>query len=72
MEEVPIHVDPPGSERACPPESSLPHECLPRVGRVGPVPEGFVAWVFGIGAVLVVVRWLGAGSQRPSEPGGDA
>jgi ubiquinol-cytochrome c reductase cytochrome c subunit len=30
------------------------------LGRVGPVPEGFVAWVFGIGAVLLIVRWLGA------------
>jgi ubiquinol-cytochrome c reductase cytochrome c subunit len=30
------------------------------MGRVGPVPEGFVAWVFGIGAVLIIVRWLGA------------
>jgi ubiquinol-cytochrome c reductase cytochrome c subunit len=30
------------------------------LGRVGPVPEGFVAWIFGIGAVMVIVRWLGA------------
>lgn len=30
------------------------------LGRVGPVPEGLVAWVFGIGAVLVFTRWLGA------------
>jgi ubiquinol-cytochrome c reductase cytochrome c subunit len=30
------------------------------LGRIGPVPEGFVAWVFGIGAVLFAVRWLGA------------
>jgi len=30
------------------------------LGRVGPVPEGLVAWVIGIGAVLVFARWLGA------------
>lgn len=30
------------------------------LGRVGPVPEGLVAWVFGIGAVFVFARWLGA------------
>jgi ubiquinol-cytochrome c reductase cytochrome c subunit len=30
------------------------------LGRLGPVPEGFVAWVVGIGAVLVIARWLGA------------
>jgi ubiquinol-cytochrome c reductase cytochrome c subunit len=30
------------------------------LGRVGPVPEGFVAWVFGIGAILLIARWLGA------------
>ncbi|HEX7094462.1 MAG TPA: c-type cytochrome [Acidimicrobiales bacterium] len=30
------------------------------LGRLGPVPEGLVAWVVGVGAVLVFARWLGA------------
>jgi ubiquinol-cytochrome c reductase cytochrome c subunit len=38
------------------------------LGRVGPVPEGFVAWVFGIGGVLVAVRWLGAPSRARPRP----
>ena len=29
------------------------------LGRLGPIPEGFVAWVFGLGAMLVAVRWIG-------------
>jgi ubiquinol-cytochrome c reductase cytochrome c subunit len=29
------------------------------IGRVGPIPEGFVAWVFGIGALLLSVAWIG-------------
>jgi ubiquinol-cytochrome c reductase cytochrome c subunit len=29
------------------------------IGRVGPIPEGFVAWVFGIGALLLAVAWIG-------------
>jgi ubiquinol-cytochrome c reductase cytochrome c subunit len=33
------------------------------LGRVGPVPEGFVAWFFGIGSILVIARWLGAPSR---------
>ncbi len=28
------------------------------LGRIGPVAEGYVAWVVGIGAVLVFVRWI--------------
>jgi ubiquinol-cytochrome c reductase cytochrome c subunit len=43
------------------------------LGRVGPVPEGFVAWIFGIGAVLVIVRWLGAPTRvRLAHLSGDA
>jgi ubiquinol-cytochrome c reductase cytochrome c subunit len=33
------------------------------LGRLGPVPEGLVAWVAGIGGVLLFARWLGA--RRP-------
>jgi ubiquinol-cytochrome c reductase cytochrome c subunit len=29
------------------------------IGRIGPVPEGFVAWFFGIGALLAIVFWIG-------------
>ena len=28
-------------------------------GHFGPVPEGFVAWLFGLGALVLFVRWLG-------------
>lgn len=29
------------------------------LGHLGPIPEGFVAWVIGLGAMLVAVRWIG-------------
>lgn len=29
------------------------------LGRLGPIPEGFVAWVVGLGAMLMAVRWIG-------------
>ena len=29
------------------------------IGRIGPVPEGFVAWFFGVGALLAIVAWIG-------------
>jgi ubiquinol-cytochrome c reductase cytochrome c subunit len=29
------------------------------LGHLGPIPEGFVAWVVGLGAMLVAVRWIG-------------
>lgn len=29
------------------------------LGRVGPIPEGFVAWIFGLGALLLAARWIG-------------
>jgi ubiquinol-cytochrome c reductase cytochrome c subunit len=29
------------------------------IGGKGPVPEGFVAWVIGLGLLVLVVRWLG-------------
>lgn len=32
------------------------------LGRLGPVPEGLVAWTVGIGALLAVARWLGSRS----------
>jgi len=29
------------------------------LGRVGPVAEGAVAWIVGLGAILVLARWIG-------------
>src|SRR6266542_2853391 len=43
--------------------SALNEERLNRggvpIGGKGPVPEGFVAWVIGLGLLVLVVRWLG-------------
>ncbi|WP_436792772.1 cytochrome bc1 complex diheme cytochrome c subunit [Actinospongicola halichondriae] len=33
-----------------------------QIGRNGPVPEGFVIWLFGIGGLLLVVVWIGGRS----------
>jgi len=30
------------------------------LGRIGPIPEGFVAWIVGLGALLLASRWIGA------------
>jgi ubiquinol-cytochrome c reductase cytochrome c subunit len=32
------------------------------LGRLGPVPEGIVIWVVGIGALMFMVLWIGAKS----------
>ena len=32
------------------------------IGRMGPVPEGLVAWVVGIGAIMLMILWIGAKS----------
>jgi ubiquinol-cytochrome c reductase cytochrome c subunit len=29
------------------------------LGHLGPIPEGFVAWVVGLGVMLMAVRWIG-------------
>lgn len=29
------------------------------IGRTGPIPEGFVAWLVGMGGLLVLVFWIG-------------
>ena len=29
------------------------------LGRLGPIPEGFTVWVFGLGVLLVVCVWIG-------------
>lgn len=35
------------------------------IGRIGPVPEGFVAWFFGAGALVAIVVWIG--TRAPAE-----
>ena len=37
------------------------------IGRIGPVPEGFVAWFFGAGALLLIVFWIGTRSSTRSD-----
>ena len=32
------------------------------IGRLGPVPEGLVIWVVGIGLTMVTILWIGAKS----------
>ena len=32
------------------------------IGRLGPVPEGLVIWVAGIGAIMLMILWIGAKS----------
>ena len=32
------------------------------IGRIGPVPEGFVAWTLGMGALLAAAAWIGTRS----------
>ncbi len=42
-----------------------------QIGRNGPVPEGFVAWLFGIGGALLIVAWIGGRDPRRT-PGGQS
>jgi ubiquinol-cytochrome c reductase cytochrome c subunit len=34
------------------------------LGRVGPVPEGLVAWIVGLGSLLLFARWIGTREPR--------
>ena len=36
-----------------------------RLGGAGPIPEGFVGWLFGIGLLIAVTVWIGTG--RPGK-----
>jgi ubiquinol-cytochrome c reductase cytochrome c subunit len=37
------------------------------IGRTGPIPEGFVAWLIGMVALLGLVAWIGTRSPiRPT------
>lgn len=40
-----------------------------QIGRNGPVPEGFVAWLFGIGGALLIVAWIGGRDPRRTAGG---
>jgi ubiquinol-cytochrome c reductase cytochrome c subunit len=37
------------------------------IGRTGPIPEGFVAWLVGMGALLALVAWIGTRSPARRE-----
>ena len=34
------------------------------LGGAGPIPEGFVAWIFGVGSLLLAVLWIGKLQER--------
>ncbi len=34
-----------------------------RLGGAGPIPEGFVAWVFGMGSLIAATVWIGSRRQ---------
>lgn len=34
------------------------------LGRVGPIPEGLVAWIVGLGSILLATRWIGTREPR--------
>lgn len=38
------------------------------LGHVGPVPEGLVAWTIGLGALVLVARWLGSVQADDVDP----
>lgn len=42
-----------------------------QIGRNGPVPEGFVAWLFGIGSLLLITAWIGGRSPISAARAGD-
>jgi ubiquinol-cytochrome c reductase cytochrome c subunit len=33
------------------------------LGRIGPVSEAVVIWVGGVGALMIVILWIGAKNQ---------
>jgi ubiquinol-cytochrome c reductase cytochrome c subunit len=41
------------------------------IGRTGPIPEGFVAWLIGMVALLGLVAWIGTRSPIRQTPGGE-
>ncbi len=40
------------------------------LGSAGPIPEGFVAWVFGVGALVLAVLWIGKRQTAQNRKGG--
>ena len=41
------------------------------IGRTGPIPEGFVAWLVGMVALLVLVSWIGTHAKVRKRPHGE-
>jgi ubiquinol-cytochrome c reductase cytochrome c subunit len=46
------------------------------IGRIGPIPEGMVAWLLAAAALLLIARLLGERTseqpERPPRPGSNA
>jgi quinol---cytochrome-c reductase cytochrome c subunit len=40
------------------------------IGRIGPVAEGAVGWVLGLGALILFIRWVGT-KRGQQQPGGE-
>lgn len=38
--------------------------------HLGPVPEGAVGWIVGLGSILLIARWIGTTRGREGTPGG--
>ena len=41
------------------------------LGHVGPIPEGFVAFLVGLGALMLITRWIEPRSMREEPRGPD-
>lgn len=41
------------------------------IGRTGPIPEGFVAWLVGMVALLLLVSWIGTHAKVRKRPHGE-
>ena len=39
------------------------------LGGAGPIPEGFVAWIFGVGTLVLAVLWIGTRQEKPGQEG---
>jgi len=39
------------------------------LGGIGPVAEGAVGWIVGLGLLVLLVRWIGTGGGDPTGPG---
>jgi ubiquinol-cytochrome c reductase cytochrome c subunit len=41
------------------------------LGRIGPVAEGAVGWLVGLGVLLLLVRWIGTSGKSAGHGGHD-